>query len=105
MLCFVISKCLSQHPDVSREVCFFNKSVSPNPFHQLIFFYQVTAAGNQHEKGFEYLRSQRYQLIAVSQNLVCHVESEIAEFIQTIELLAHRVSEKFWRSLGEFFKD
>src|SRR5215831_3357812 len=105
MLVFVVSQGSSQRPNVPREICLLDKGVSPYLSHQFVLLDQAPPISNQHQKRLKCLWSQLNGLSVPQQQVFCRIETELAEFIQSIEPIVHRVTEKLWRILGEIFKD
>ncbi len=105
MLAVAVSQGLPQCPDITGKVSLLDESARPHAAHQLFLFHQAAALFQQQQEGVEGLRPQRDLLLAAEQQALCGVESELAELVNAVGLVAHREKEQFRRSFGEISKD
>ena len=86
---FGIAQRFSQLRDVHGQVGFFDKAVRPKPLHQLFLLDDMPAALDEGEQRLEHLRLERHGLAVAQQAALLHVQSEVAELVQLLRLLAH----------------
>src|SRR5262245_18621515 len=88
----ILAQRLPQNRDVVRQVDLFNDGVRPDNFKQLIFFQEMTVMFDQDVEQIEGFWLKRDGLSVAHQHSLGDVQTECAEVVDVIWLVAHHLS-------------